>query len=103
MCNVDAFLNDAARLLDQFRVNYREERRVVPDVVFHYEQHGHAHGARVVQDVALVLDVFDDSDENSRVALPEENPFDICDRIALDEILDGAVIVCEHNYGNVEA
>ena len=66
-------------------------------------KHRHAHGARVVQNVALVLDVFDDGDENARIALPEEYSLDVCDRISTDEVLDFAVVVGEDDHGNIQA
>ena len=41
----------------------------------------------VVLDVALVLDVLDDRDEDASVALPQEDALDVGVRIARDEVL----------------
>jgi hypothetical protein len=57
---------------------------------------------RVVQHVALVLDVLDDRDQNAGIALPEEDSLDVGDWIARDEILDLAIVVGEHDHGNIQ-
>ena len=100
--HVDAFLNHAPRLFDQLGIDNGQERGVVANVVFDHEQHGNAHGVRVVEDVALVLDIFDDRNQNASIALPEEDSFDIGDWIARDEILDLAMVVAEHDDRNIE-
>src|SRR5579872_718347 len=101
--DVDSFLNDTARLLDEFGVDNGQKRRVIANVVFDDEQHRNAHRARVVQHIALVFDVFDDRDQNAGVALPEKDAVDIGDGIPRDEILDLAIVVSEDDYGNVES
>ena len=100
--HVDAFLNHAPRLLDQFGVDHRQKRRVIANIVFHHQQHGHANGSRVMQHVALILDVLDDGDQNARVALPKKDPFNVGDRIPRHEILDFAIVVAQHHDRNIQ-
>ena len=100
--HVESFLNHAPRLRDQFGVDHREKRGVVTDVVFHHQHNRNTHGGSVVLHVALVLDVFDDGDQNARVALPQENPLDIRDRIARHEILYFAIVVGQHDHRHVQ-
>ena len=102
MRHVDAFLNHAPRLLDQFGIDDGQERRVVADVVFDHEQDGHANGLRVMQHVAFIFDVFDDGDQNTGIALPQKNAFDFSKWIARDEILDLAIVVAKNNDRNIE-
>src|SRR5579863_287107 len=103
VCHVDAFLNHAPRLLDQLGIDDRQKRRVVADVVFDDQQHGHADGARIVQHVAFVFDVLDDGDQDARIALPQEHALNIGQRIARYEILDLAIVVSQNDHGNVES
>ena len=100
--DVDAFAQQAARLTDEFRVNHRQEQGVVADVVLHHQDHGNIHRFGVVVDVALVLDVLHDRDEDASVALPEEDALDVGLRIARDEIRDLAVVVGQDNYRHLE-
>ena len=53
-------------------------------------------------DVALVFDVLDDREQNAGVTLPEKNAFDVGDGIPRHEILDLAVIIGEHDHGNIQ-
>src|SRR5579872_58201 len=100
---VDSFLNHAPRLLDQLGVNDGQERRVIPNVVFDYEEHGNAHSACVVEHVVLVFDVLNNRDQDARGSLPEEDTVDIGDRIARNEILDLAIVVSEDNDRRIES
>ena len=56
-----------------------------------------------MQHIAPILDQLDHSDEDARVALPQENPFDVGDWIARDEVLYLAIVVGQHNHRNVES
>ena len=87
MRDVDAFLNDAPRLLDQFRVDDRQKRRVVSNVVRDDQQDRHTHSARVMQYIALVFDVLDDRDQNARIALPKKYAINVGNRIAVTKFL----------------
>src|ERR1019366_7795740 len=100
--DIETLAEQAARLADKFGVNYRQEKRVIPDIVLDHQHHGNAHGMRVVQDVALVLDVLDDRDQDAGIALPQKYPLDIGLRIARDEVLDLAVIVGQNDDRNIE-
>ena len=102
MRHVDAFLDHAPRLLDQLGIDHGQERRVIADVVFHHQQHRHADGPRVVQDVAFILDVLDDRDQDAGIALPQKNAFDLGDWIPRHEILNLAIVISQHNDGNIQ-
>ena len=100
--NVDALLDHPSRLLDEFGVNHRQKRGIIADIVFHNQQDRHTHGLRVMQDIALVFDVFDDRDQDAGIPLPQENPFDMSDWIACDEIFYFPVIVGQHYYRDIQ-
>ena len=53
-------------------------------------------------DVALVLNVFDDGDQDARIALPQENSLDVGSGITADEVLHCAVVISEHNHGDIK-
>ena len=101
--DVEAFAEQTARLRDQLGINHRQKRRAVADVVFDQKNDRNPHHRGVVEDIALVLDVLDEGDQNADIALPKENPFDIGHRITGDEILDLTVIVGQHDDRHIEA
>src|SRR5579863_1811773 len=103
MGDVQSFANDAPRLGDQLGIKRRQKRRVITDVIFHYQNDWYADGTRVVKYVALVLDVLHDGNQNADVALPQKQSFDIRDGIAFEEPLDLTVVVGQHHHGSVEA
>ena len=100
--DIEPFTEQAARLGDHLGIDDRQKRRAVADVVFDQKNDGHAHGRGVMLDVALVLDVLDDGDEDADIALPEEDAVDIGQRIARNKILNLAVIVGEHDDRYIE-
>ena len=53
-------------------------------------------------DVAFILDVLDDRDQDAGIALPQKNAFDIGDWIPRDEILDLAIVIGQHHDGNIQ-
>src|SRR5205807_8013395 len=56
-----------------------------------------------MQYVALVFDVLHQCDQDAGVALPEENSFDVGDPIARDEVFYLAVVVRQHDHGDIQA
>ncbi len=101
--DIQCLAQQPPRLADDLGVNYRQKQRVVRDVVLHQQQDGNIHGLGVVQDVALVFDVVDDRDENARVPLPQEDAVDVGLRVARDEVLDFAMVVGQHDDGNIQS
>ena len=55
-----------------------------------------------MQHVALVFHELDDRDQDARRSLPQEDAVDVGNRIARDKVLDLAVVIAEHDHGNVE-
>ena len=55
-----------------------------------------------MQDVALILDVLDDRNQDAGIALPQENAFDLGDRIPRQKILDLAIVIGQHHHGNIQ-
>src|SRR5580698_9538760 len=100
--HIEAFANDAAGLRDQLSVDCRQKCRVIPDVIFHHQNHRNADGARVVKQIPFVFDVADDGNQNADVALPQEDRFEIDDGITRHKILNLAIVVRQHHYGHVE-
>ena len=98
MGDVDALAQQASRLTDEFRVNYRQKQRVVADVVLDHQDYGNIHRFGVVVNVALVLDVLHHRDKDASVTLPEEDALDVGLRMARNEIRDLAVVVRQHHY-----
>src|SRR5439155_2688048 len=72
-------------------------------VVLNHQENRNSHRPRVVQYVALVFDVLDDRDQDAGVTLPEEDAINVGRRIARNEVLDLAIVVGEHNDGDVES
>jgi hypothetical protein len=55
-----------------------------------------------VQNVALVLDVLHDCDQDARVALPQEDPLNISNRTARDEILDLPIVIGQNDDWDIQ-
>jgi hypothetical protein len=68
-----ALTEDAAGLRDERGVDFREQRRIIEHIVFHDEHDGNAHLESVVLNVALVLDILNDGEQQARVPLPEKD------------------------------
>src|ERR1035438_1538806 len=100
--DIQSFAEQPPGLADDLGVNDGQEQRVVTNVIFHHQHHGYAHGFGVVLDVALVLDVLDDRDQDAGVTLPQKYPLDAGLRIARNEVLNLAIIVGQSDDRNVE-
>src|ERR1700688_2108036 len=55
-----------------------------------------------MQYVALILDIFNDGDEDARIALPKKNSLDIGNRISVNETLHFAIVVGQHHHGDIQ-
>ena len=60
-------------MVHQLRVDRRQERRVVTDVVFDDEDRLHAEGSGVMHHIPPILDVLDDGRHEPDIALPQEH------------------------------
>ena len=89
--------HQAQRVVDELRVQEREERRVVADVVLDEDDGGHADHAGVVGDVELVLEVLDDRQQDADVALPQEEALERRDVLGVGELVERALVVGEEH------
>src|ERR1700688_736313 len=56
-----------------------------------------------MQHIALVFDVFDDGDQDSRIALPQKDAIDVGPRHARKKSLDLAIVVSENDDRDIES
>ena len=101
--NIERLAQKPSRLVDDFGINHRQEKRVIADVIFHHQHDWHAHGLGVVKNVTLVLNVVHDREQDADISLPQEDAVDIGAGIASNEVLYLAIVVGQHDYGHVEA
>ena len=100
---VDPFGHEAQRVIHQFGVDDRQERRVEPDVVLDDDDRLHAQRPRIADDVDPILDQLDDRRQDPHVALPEKDAGQIGGVVPRHEIAGGARVVREQRHRDVAA
>ena len=100
---IHALRHQAVGVVHQLGVNGRQERRVVPDVVFDDQNSLHAELPRVVHDIPPILDVLDDGGDQTDVALPQEHAIEWRRPAWLEQLRDFTHVVGEDDDGGVDA
>jgi hypothetical protein len=91
-----------ARFRHELGVDHREKRGVESRLVLDHDDHRHARLARVVSEVAAVLDILDDGQQDPDVALPQEDALQLGRVVTRNEVLELARIVGQQDDGRIQ-